>query len=240
MIYKRHLFNRIFVGLARIRYRKGYGVQSPSVFHFIRNVIFESTPYYEYERLKPIYRAMKAFEHNRMLPRKRYELIFRIANAVKASEIIEIGSYTGLGSMYASAARKFAKCHILNEHPITNPEIQRILSKNPSPIVQNPGATEPLLSERLGTANKEIIRLIVFNSEFFSAAESARIIAFILERSQSEDCVIFSGLQRSKELRQLWKKCTSHPLAGISFDLYEAGILFFKPSAQQKCYLINY
>ena len=35
----------------RFRYRKGYGVHSPSDFYLITTVIYEKLPYYAYEEL---------------------------------------------------------------------------------------------------------------------------------------------------------------------------------------------
>lgn len=240
MRYRRSLFNRGFVWLTRFRYRKGYGIQSPSAFHFMNHVIFESTPYYEYERLKEIYQTLRAYEPKWVLPRKRYELIFRIANEIKASEIIEIGTHTGLGSIYASAARKAAHCHILNEYPIKNEKVPHILAEIPAPVRIKSGDIPQLLLEGWATSVKDSRKLILFNSEFFPATEHPRIIRCLLERVQPGDCILLSGLQQSKELRRLWKRCTVHSPAGLSFDLYEVGILFFKPSLPQKCYLINY
>ena len=237
MIYHRNLLNQAFIWLKRFRHRKGYGVQSPLVFHFIREVILQSTPYYEYEQLKKLYRKIQIQEQAWMLPRKRYELLFRIANEIKPDEIIEIGTKVALGIIYSSAARKKAQCHIWNERPIQNETIHHLL--NHSFISYKQGDLEHFILERLSTDTHKK-RMIIYNCELFPDSQNIRQIELLIKKSQKNDCIILSGLQRSKTIRTHWKKWITASPIGISFDLYEAGILFFKPYAQQKCYLINY
>lgn len=237
MIYHRNLLNQAFIWLKRFRHRKGYGVQSPLVFYFIREVILQPTPYYEYEQLKRLYKGIQLQEQAWMLPCKRYELLFRIANEIKPDEIIEIGTKVALGTIYSSAGRKKAQCHIWNEKPIQNETVLHIL--NHSLISYKQGNLEHLILEGLPTdAQKK--RMIIYNCELFPDSQNIRWIELLIKKSQENDCIILSGLQRSRTIRTHWKKWIIAPPVRISFDLYEAGILFFKPYVQQKCYLINY
>lgn len=65
--------------LRRIKYCRGFGVQSPSAYRFIRYVINEHYPYYAYDELR------KELPRLDSLTRKRMELYFRIANYRQAS-----------------------------------------------------------------------------------------------------------------------------------------------------------
>lgn len=65
--------------LRRIKYCRGFGVQSPSAYRFIRYVINEHYPYYAYDELR------KELPRLDSLTRKRMELYFRIANFRQAS-----------------------------------------------------------------------------------------------------------------------------------------------------------
>lgn len=60
--------------LRRIKYCRGFGVQSPSAYRFIRYVINEHYPYYAYDELR------KELPRLDSLTRKRMELYFRVAN----------------------------------------------------------------------------------------------------------------------------------------------------------------
>lgn len=65
--------------LHRIKYCRGFGVQSPSAYRFIRYVINEHYPYYAYDELR------KELPRLDSLTRKRMELYFRISNYRQAS-----------------------------------------------------------------------------------------------------------------------------------------------------------
>ena len=63
-----------WIWLKRCTHCRGFGVQSPSAYRFIRYVINEHYPYYAYEELK---------EHMNMLSKHQHKLgrlFFRLAN----------------------------------------------------------------------------------------------------------------------------------------------------------------
>lgn len=84
--------------LRRIKYCRGFGVQSPSAYRFIRYVINEHYPYYAYDELR------KELPRLDSLTRKRMELYFRVANFCQASLWLDfcdcndvIATYVGRG-----------------------------------------------------------------------------------------------------------------------------------------------
>ena len=60
-------------------YSRGFGVQSPSAYSFIRYVLTEHYPYYAYDELKM---RFKSFNH---ATKKKGRLYFRLANYAQAS-----------------------------------------------------------------------------------------------------------------------------------------------------------
>lgn len=92
--------------LRRIKYCRGFGVQSPSAYRFIRYVINEHYPYYAYDELR------KELPRLDSLTRKRMELYFRVANFRQASLWLDfcdrndvIATYVGRGC-YATQVRR--------------------------------------------------------------------------------------------------------------------------------------
>ena len=67
-----------FVWLSRIRYCRGFGIQSPSDYWVVRYVINEHWPYYQYESLG---------KHDDWLTRKLGMLYFRMANWLQPQTI---------------------------------------------------------------------------------------------------------------------------------------------------------
>jgi len=60
-----------FIWLSRIFHCRGFGVQSPTDYRFVRYVINEHWPYYQYDELRPT---------DGWLPRRLGRLYFRLAN----------------------------------------------------------------------------------------------------------------------------------------------------------------
>ena len=60
--------------LCRCKYSRGFGVQSPSAYSFIRYVINEHYPYYAYSELEERYEMPGRLQH------KLGRLLFRLAN----------------------------------------------------------------------------------------------------------------------------------------------------------------
>ena len=99
--YNRPIWNRAFIWLKRFRKRKGYSIQSPSAFSYARYLILGKDQYYAFAPLKELYNKVQSNK----LPRKRYELLFRIANDMQAKEWVSFGETGELELAYLKAAR---------------------------------------------------------------------------------------------------------------------------------------
>lgn len=75
----KYRFKWIWNWIHRMGYSRGFGVQSPSAYSFIRYVLTEHYPYYAYDELKM---RFKSFDH---ATKKKGRLYFRLANYAQAS-----------------------------------------------------------------------------------------------------------------------------------------------------------
>ena len=78
------IISRIHVWLTRWKRCRGFGIQSPNDFAFVRDVINEHHPYYSYSELSKKHPSMDA------LRRKKYELYLRIANFRQPTSMIDM------------------------------------------------------------------------------------------------------------------------------------------------------
>ena len=81
---------RYIVWLRRMSHSRGFGVQSPSAYRFIRYVLCEHYPYYAYDELRRKHPSLP------WLTRKRMELYLRLANFRQASIWIDNDSENAL------------------------------------------------------------------------------------------------------------------------------------------------
>ena len=93
--------NRALIWLRRIGHGRGFGVQSPNDYRFLRNVINQDSPFYKYDELKKTVRCHGSSE------RKICQLYFRLANFVQADFFLEINTIAdGVSDYVAAACRK--------------------------------------------------------------------------------------------------------------------------------------
>ena len=85
---------RWLVWLSRIHRCWGFGIQSPTDYWFVRNVVNEHWPYYAYSR----------FEEKDWLSLKLGQLYFRLANYVQAKCFLEINTQEDDVREYVEAA----------------------------------------------------------------------------------------------------------------------------------------
>lgn len=87
----------------RWRQTRGYGVQSPNDYGFIRNVIAEKMPYYAYRQLEK--------EHGRLNKKtcRKCQLLFRIANYCQPRLTIVCNNNAETAKAYMQAGCKQAK-----------------------------------------------------------------------------------------------------------------------------------
>lgn len=91
---------RLLVWLRRLRYCRGFGVQSPWAYSFIRYVVNEHYPYYAYDELERRYEG----EHPKR--RKVARLYFRMANHVQSPKVVDFNAPSPIYSSYIASG-----CH---------------------------------------------------------------------------------------------------------------------------------
>ncbi len=97
MIY---FIKRSVVWLRRAQYSRGFGVQSPWAYKFIRYVVNEHYPYYKYAQLK-----QQVYGINKRV-RKLCRLYFRIANFQQPHSFIDYLPFSSCYKIYTLAGAK--------------------------------------------------------------------------------------------------------------------------------------
>ncbi|MBR6980046.1 MAG: hypothetical protein IKH88_09465 [Prevotella sp.] len=91
-------WKRALVWLGRIGHCRGFGVQSPTDYRFVRYVINEHAPYYAYDDLS---RRLPALDG---LTRKMCKLYFRLSNHCQAVYFIDVKPVNEAYGIYVKAA----------------------------------------------------------------------------------------------------------------------------------------
>ena len=100
---------RFVVWLRRLRYSRGFGVQSPWAYRFIRYVVNEHYPYYKYEQLaEQVYGIDK-------ITRKLCKFYFRLANYQQAHTFVDCYPTSSCYKIYVDAGCQKANYHRIIE-----------------------------------------------------------------------------------------------------------------------------
>lgn len=101
-----YTIRRLLVWTRRLKYCRGFGVQSPWAYSFIRYVVNEHYPYYAYESLA------KKYESEHPKRRKVARLYFRMANHIQSLKVIDFNAPSAIYADYITSGCK--KSEVIN------------------------------------------------------------------------------------------------------------------------------
>ena len=201
---------RPFIWMLRFRHRCGYGVHSPFAFNLITQVIYESTPYYKYKDLEKEEKKL-ALEKD-----KNWK--------------------------YESKKRKHLLFRLVNyTQPNTIVDIGRLAASSLYLKAGREGAdyvAASSLSELFLEADVPVDFLYLHHYRQPKLMEEA--FHLCLARITYQSIFVIEGIRYTPEMFALWKRMRQDEKAGVSFDLYDLGILFFDKTKIKQDYVVNF
>ena len=188
--------------LRRCGYCRGFGVQSPSAYAFIRYVINEHSPYYAYRELQ---------ERLTWLDKRGHQigrLLLRLANFWQP-EICIVNEHRFDAYLHAGC-RKAKRVEM--EHPI-------------------------LKDNQFQKETRGMKRMVVIDLEKMGM-EEVRTLVLPLCDDQTM-LVLLGNLYREKRGEE-WLRLQESELSGITYDLYDIGIIFFDKKVYKQHYRMNF
>ena len=204
------LMRRIWNWCCRFRHRCGYGVHSPSDFFLITSVIYETLPYYAYDRLKKS-AVTKSLPHYR---EKVNRLLFRLVNYFSPFTLLEVGEGNGDSIRYMKEAKASMTCI-------------GVKGLNKEETLQH-------LKNALMVQKKIDFLHIAFTPYYIEAFDE--VYPYLHDKS----CVVIGDIYASKERRMWWKQLKSDERVRVSFDLYDVGLLLFEKKRFKQNYIVNF
>jgi len=198
------------VWLRRFRYRCGYGVHSPFAFDFITNVIYEKTPYYAYRQIE--------------------QTIINDKNSGNVKE------------------NKLS--------PKVNQFLFRLVNRTqPTTIIDAGGTGKTVRYLRAGKTTATYIP-VISSVNWMSIEPMESIFLYVgqpdktqvvedllkdgIDRVGQKSVFVIQDIYKSSVMKKLWKQLVADERTGISFDLYDLGVLFFDKSKIKQHYIVNF
>lgn len=225
-----NFLKRAYIWCKRFRYRRGYGVHSPFAFGLLTDVVYERSPYYAYKDLEPLQCALP--KDSLRYPQRVNRLLFRLANHFSPQYIVEVGTGGGLSIRYLAAAKSGAVCVTLCAD---EPEgrVSDLIDgcKNATLLV---GEELQLLREEL-ELHSQIGLLHIAHTVYYQEA-----FELALSHAGKDTVFVVGNIYANREKQEWWKRVVADERTGITFDLYDVGIVFFDHTKNKQHYVVNF
>ena len=209
-----NLFLRGWNWCCRFRHRCGYGVHSPSDFFLITFVVYERLAFYAYNLLHAKRKQVENLPHYR---EKTDRLLFRLVNHLQPrymSEAKHVPLYT-----FDEGKEHEEVISLLKDAPEVDYRCGNVLS---------------LLRSRVeGQSCPDIVH-IAFTPYYKEAFD------MLLPYVTSRTCFFIGSPYATKEKRQWWKQVVADSRTGVTFDLYDVGLVFFDKKRIKEHRIVNF
>lgn len=222
-----NLFLRILNWCRRFRHRCGYGVHSPSDFFLITSVVYEKTPYYAFQILHYDREDMEALPHYR---EKADRLLFRMVNYWQPASMLEIGTGSGIETRYMAEAKHVP---LLTLDEKGKGQVAHFLASYEQ-VDYCTGDVLRLLDDALG--GKECPQLVHIGHTPHYKEAFERLLPRVTERT----CVIVGAPYATRVKKKWWKQVVADSRTGVTFDLYDIGIVFFDKKRVKEHRVVNF
>lgn len=204
------VLKRPLIWLCRFRHRCGYGVHSPFAFNLITQVIYEKATYYKYKDLLK--------EQKRLAPEK--------------------DKYWGRESKRVKRLL-FRLVNYAQPHTIVDAgtiAASSLYLKAAKEGVDYVAASD--LSELFLETDTPVDFLYLHDYRHSDFVE--KVFDVCASRTTDKSVFVIAGIGYSKSMKMLWKRLQQDERTGISFDLYDLGILFFDKTKIKQAYVVNF
>lgn len=201
---------RPFIWLSRIRHRCGYGVHSPFAFELITCLIYEKTPYYAYKELAAEEKKQRR-SHGRGWKSESCKVKRLLFRLVNR---IQPDTIVDFGTPSSSSLYLQAGKATANYTFASD------------------------LSELFLEADVPVDFLYIHHHRNSVLVEE--VFRICIARSAPQSVFVIGGIHASKAMKTLWKRMKADERTGITFDLYDVGIIFFDKTKIKQHYVVNF
>ncbi|MFK2420544.1 hypothetical protein ACIXPF_13135 [Bacteroides fragilis] len=204
------LLKRPFIWLARFRHRCGYGVHSPFAFDLITNVIYERTPYYAYSSLEAEQKKMSANSG------RKWKHESKKVNRLLFRLVNYIQPDTIVDAGTLSASSLYLQAGHAKADYVGASDLSELFLEKDTPV--------------------DFLYLHHYRNEEFVE----QVFDLCASRTTGRGLFVIEGIRYTKKMKALWKKIQQDDRTGITFDLYDLGIVFFNRTKIKQHYLVNF
>lgn len=234
----------------------GFGVHSPFVFEFFKNILEEKIPYYQFKTIEQIRFSVlsekQSFfirdlgssidripkialsEANRLNNPRVGQLLFRIVEKYQCRNITELGTSTGIYTLYLASSSPQIKCLTFETCRQTAAKAKQNFVKAGSENIQLiEGNIAEMLSE---TLLREKPQDLFFLNASHILGNTPEIFNQCLNFCHDKSIIVINDIYRSDIMYKVWKQIIAHQRVTTSIDIYHMGFIFLNPELNKQNY----
>lgn len=197
---------RAAVWMTRFRHRCGYGIHSPFAYRLFTEVIHQEYPYYAYDRLLREERRQSARQ-----PKSWRREPLRVKRLLfRLANEVKADYLLSVGPEAASALY--------------------LQAARPRALYNQASSHDDLFLE----AHEPIHLLYLHDYEHPDCVE--RVFRLCVERVESRSLFVVEGIGYTPAMRALWERLRRNGRVGVTFDLFDVGLLFFDRQMKKQHY----
>jgi len=212
------------------------------MYNLITKVIEEKTPYYVFEDIENFRKELLSRENSIKIltaqetqPKNYGALLFRLVNFFKCYTVLQIGSSTGLMSLYlALPLRSSCKCYALEERTGLLDTV-RTFAENHS--LKNLYLMEGVYMESINQLKPKIASFdFIFINAMGDSGKTQEAFRLIETFIYPNTVLVIDNIKRNKAMKILWQEIKNRPDVRLTIDLLSLGLVFFNPKLHHQHY----
>jgi len=238
----------------------GFGVHSPSVYHFTKFVLNSRGYYYIFSSIEMIRLSLKKDKRilnivdfgtggngeksvakiaaTSMKSAKYGQLLYRLSKDMKARNILELGTSFGISTAYLASPSSRIKC-ISMEGSLEIAEVAK--STFGKLDIKNIQIVTGDIDLTLSKVLEEFESLdLIFMDANHRLPAVMNYFERILTKVHKGSVMVVDDIYWSADMEKAWKEMKEHPRVMSTIDLFQMGILFFNPDLHKKHYKMRY
>ena len=241
-----------------------HGIHSPFVFDLFNKVILDETPFYFYEDIESLRaklslndsiisvtdfgtggqnhssRKLKVsfIAKNFLQSKKNAQLISRLLNHFRPTQILELGTSLGITTAYLALPHKMGDVITLEGCPETAKIAQQNFNslgiKNIELIC---GEFEQSLPFALSKTNT--LEFVYFDGNH-QKESTLRYFKACLPQHTETSVFVFDDIHWSREMSEAWREIQNHEEVSLSLDLFHLGLIFFRKGLPKQHFILKF
>lgn len=184
-------------------------------------------------------RKVSSIARHSLTPARFSCLLYRLMLFTKSKNVLELGTSLGLNTLYLAAAAPSGSIHTLEGCPQTSALAAKHFRQMAACCVQLHTGN---IDELLPTLLKEQLSSIdmAYLDANHTKEATLRYFNWLVPHLHEASVVVVDDIHWSADMQQAWASLRQHKAVSLSLDLYEAGLLFFRPGMARQHYAVVY